>query len=193
MTDEEFKGRDARGLLPKGNSEADARNFYWILFGKLLLCQAPAMALVAQLGASALLPGQAEAVALRLAFVREHGLGFVYVAWYIVYATKVYLTLNANGARGPARLDRPDQHIYRTADGSLVAMANEGDAGRFSNHAAFQILAYTHTSVLPVALMLLSSPLVQIAPSAARTTSTSPFPSSSRVSSCRASSSARSH
>jgi hypothetical protein len=55
-----------------------------------------------------------------------------------VYLTRVYLMINANGARGPAMLDRPDQHIYKVMDAnapddaSYVLMANTGAAGRFN-------------------------------------------------------------
>jgi len=60
-------------------------------------------------------------------------LGYVFAAWYIVFLTRTYMAVNANGARAPARLDRPDQHVYTTLPGGArVLMASAGDAGRFN-------------------------------------------------------------
>ena len=48
-------------------------------------------------------------------------------------------SINANGARLPAKLDRPDQHIYQImaekgplANAPYVLMATTGAAGRFN-------------------------------------------------------------
>lgn len=75
----------------------------------------------------------------KFAFVYDYQLGYVYLAWVIVYLTRMYLTINANGARAAAGCDRPDQHIYKImaaegtlADSPYVLMATAGDAGRFN-------------------------------------------------------------
>jgi uncharacterized MAPEG superfamily protein len=58
---------------------------------------------------------------------------WLYGAWYICFAARAYCTINANATRAPARLDRPDQHVYRVAaTGQVVLMDNEGVFGRFN-------------------------------------------------------------
>ena len=64
--------------------------------------------------------------------------------------------INANGARAPARVDRPDQHIYKImaekgplADAPYVLMATTGDAGRFNRA---QRAAYNMDEGLPLYL-----------------------------------------
>jgi len=56
-----------------------------------------------------------------------------------VLVARSYATVNANGARAPARLDRPDQHIYKImaesgplAGAPYVLMATTGEAGRLN-------------------------------------------------------------
>merc|ERR1712023_187063 len=52
---------------------------------------------------------------------------------------RMVLVINANGARAPARVDRPDQHVYKIMDKDgpnkdtpYVMMANTGPQGRFN-------------------------------------------------------------
>jgi hypothetical protein len=61
------------------------------------------------------------------------------VTWYIVFVTRTYMAINANGARKPARIDRPDQHIYKImtnkkplCDAAYVLMEGSGAGGRFN-------------------------------------------------------------
>ena len=66
-------------------------------------------------------------------FIREYELTYVYVAIFMVYMTRLVMVRNANGARGPTRLDRPDQHIYQVVGtDQIVLMATQGAAGRFN-------------------------------------------------------------
>ena len=152
--EDEFKNRDSRGLrtdVPR-KTEAEVRSMYLWMFAKVLLLQAPFLAtllvlfftygvpdaLLEKVGLAGYLPGHADLVATKFAFIHANQLGFVFLAWYLVYLTRVYLMLNANGARGPAMLDRPDQHIYKVMDANApddapyVLMANTGAAGRFN-------------------------------------------------------------
>ena len=108
------------------------------MYGTLVGVYAPAIALgVYVVGAFVL--GQKEIYDKKFAFIHEYSLGYVFLAHYIVYLTRLYAAINCNGARSPARLDRPDQHIYRimAKQGELssapyVLMANTGAAGRFN-------------------------------------------------------------
>merc|ERR1712039_556510 len=75
----------------------------------------------------------------KFALIYEFQFGYVYLAIWIVAIARSVLVCNANGARGPARVDRPDQQIYKimAADGPLkdapyVMMAGTGAAGRFN-------------------------------------------------------------
>merc|ERR1719240_1744237 len=52
---------------------------------------------------------------------------------------RTLLVVNANAARAPARVDRPDQHVYKimdkdgpNKDAAYVMMANTGLQGRFN-------------------------------------------------------------
>eukprot|EP00873_Tetraselmis_striata_P006529 jgi/Tetstr1/426793/TSEL_017008.t1 len=110
----EFAGRDASGLLPddKAKPEAKARAFYFKLVAR-------------GCGSLRSSPG--------------HDLGYIYLAWFLVLVARSYATVNANEARAPARLDRPDQHIYKImaesgplAGAPYVLMATTGEAGRLN-------------------------------------------------------------
>lgn len=155
--------RDARGLIPSGpaiSSEAEARARYYRVYGKLTMVQAPVIAALV-LGLLTQVPGQSARLAARLAFVHEHDLGAVLACWYIVYSVRLYMNINANGARAPARVDRPDQHLYQVAGGEdapYVFMAEHGAAGRFNRaqRAAFHMdesLALFLSSLLVVAAL----------------------------------------
>ena len=146
----EFAGRDAIGLMDsksKTLSEAAERSKYAGVFLKLIFMQAPALAWAIYGITVYMLPG-GTAITSKLVFIHEHSLGGVFAAWFLVYCTRAYASLNANGARHPARCDRPDQHIYKImaesgplADAPYVMMATSGAAGRFNRaqRAAFNM------------------------------------------------------
>jgi len=136
-------------------TEAEGRAFYFVMLGKLLLLQSPFLGWCAYL-AFKQVPGQAAKVEAKFAFIAAHDLGWVFVAVLVVLFTKAYLVINANGARAGARLDRPDQHIYKImspdkySDAPYVLMATTGAAGRFNRaHRAL----YNYDEVLPVFLI----------------------------------------
>ena len=43
----------------------------------------------------------------------RYQLGYVFLAVWIVSYTRTFLSILANSARAAARLDRPDQHVYK--------------------------------------------------------------------------------
>ena len=51
----------------------------------------------------------------------RYQLGYVFLAVWIVSYTRTFLAILANSARAAARLDRPDQHVYKVmaASGAL--------------------------------------------------------------------------
>ena len=133
--EDEFVGRDATGLQKPGGerTEAQARAFYFRLYGKLVLLQAPALGWALYFCARLSLAGLEE----RFAFAHAYGLGWVFASWYCVYLMRIYLAINANGARAPARVDRPDQHVYRLMSPDsdkqpYVMMVTTGEVGRFN-------------------------------------------------------------
>ena len=78
-------------------------------------------------------------VGAKLQLIADHDLQWVYFAIWIIGLGRSRLMVNANAMRAGARLDRPDQHIYRTMDKQsrgqdvpYVLMANTGSAGRFN-------------------------------------------------------------
>mmetsp|Transcript_9928 Transcript_9928/g.25264 ORF Transcript_9928/g.25264 Transcript_9928/m.25264 type:complete len:236 (-) Transcript_9928:105-812(-) len=137
----EFAGRDASGLLPKDKAkpEAQARAFYFKMIGGLAGFMAPLNAGGLSAATALLFPGQGERFASKLAFIQEYDLGYIYLMWFLVFLARTYATINANGARAPARLERPDQHIYKImaesgplAGAPYVLMATTGEAGRLN-------------------------------------------------------------
>lgn len=79
--------------------------------------------------------------AAKFAFLREHDLGWVYLAVWITAQARARLVVNANAMRAGARVGRPDQHAYIAMDvaaakpeesAPLVLMANTGAVGRFN-------------------------------------------------------------
>ena len=127
----------AAAPAPAPTTEAAARSFYVVLFSKRY---AKGLAVALFLYAVMAYGPFAASVAKKLALLHEYSLGWVYVAWIFVWAARTYAGLNANGARAPTGLDRPDQHIYASDDGS-VKMVNAGDAGCFNRaqRAAFNL------------------------------------------------------
>jgi len=140
-TDSEFEGRDATGLQPKetAKTEAWARSFYFNLLGKLIFLQAPFFAWGSYFLLKYVTPSTMSTSDKKLAFIYEYQIGYVYAAWFVIYLTRMYVMINANGARAAARLDRPDQHIYKImaetgplAGAPYVLLATTGAAGRFN-------------------------------------------------------------
>lgn len=92
-------------------------------------------------------PGQKDIYDRKFEFIHEYQLGYVFLAWFLLHLTRAYLTLNANGARKPTGLDRPDQHIYESSDGTQVRMVGSGVEGRFNRS---QRAAYNMDEGLPL-------------------------------------------
>lgn len=143
----EFSRRDAMGLkplLPDAKSEAQTRQKYFQMIGMFNFVVAPAFAMGLLWLADRLISSK-QAYTDRLVLLREYDLGWLYAAWYILMLTRTYATINANGTREAARVDRPDQHAYKimanpqSKDGSsdlanapYVLMENVGPVGRFN-------------------------------------------------------------
>mmetsp|Transcript_20629 Transcript_20629/g.57554 ORF Transcript_20629/g.57554 Transcript_20629/m.57554 type:complete len:232 (+) Transcript_20629:82-777(+) len=75
----------------------------------------------------------------KFSFLQENQLGYIYLSVWLLCMTRARLVVNANGARAPARVDRPDQHVYKVMDTSgalkdaaYVMMADTGPQGRFN-------------------------------------------------------------
>mmetsp|Transcript_25346 Transcript_25346/g.70911 ORF Transcript_25346/g.70911 Transcript_25346/m.70911 type:complete len:234 (-) Transcript_25346:243-944(-) len=143
-------GRDLTGLLPasKARSEEEERLKYFKMIGGVVTFWAPLIATGLYLVICYFFPGQSALFEAKFAFIRRYDLGWLYCAWYVVSLAKIYVNINANGARAPARLDRPDQHIYQVmaesgplANAPYVLMARDGAAGRFNRaqRAAFNM------------------------------------------------------
>lgn len=125
-------------LTDKTPSEAAETNKY----AKMLLGALPLIGQVLAWGLyffCAKLCGQQALYDNKFSFINAHQLGYVFLAVWIINTARGALVVNANGARAPARVDRPDQHIYKimAASGELknapyVMMANTGPQGRFN-------------------------------------------------------------
>lgn len=135
MTD---KKTDAVGpsFLPKekARSEESERARYVGVFTKLLLLQGPFIAwslyFITKFVSS---EASLRRMETKFELLREYELYYVYWAMFMIVLVRLVLNVNANGARAPTRLNRPDQHIYQVVGKpDLVLMANEGEAGRFN-------------------------------------------------------------
>lgn len=140
--EEDCKRRDGKGLRPgvdtRVASESRERIHYFTLYG-LILAAAPFIAFVVYCCIPIWSPRLSRMVEDRLQFIANNDLHWVYFSWYAVFVTRCYMSINANGARLPARVDRPDQHVYRVmssakpfADMPYVLMVNTGVIGRFN-------------------------------------------------------------
>jgi len=71
-------------------------------------------------------------------FLHKYELGYVFLCVWIMSLARGRLMINANSMRAGARVDRPDQHVYKIMDASAksdapyVLMANTGAVGRFN-------------------------------------------------------------
>mmetsp|Transcript_95606 Transcript_95606/g.169777 ORF Transcript_95606/g.169777 Transcript_95606/m.169777 type:complete len:237 (-) Transcript_95606:70-780(-) len=141
LEEDEFKDRDSQGLQPltekTPTEEAETSKYQ-----KMLLVMMPLIGQVIcwslYLFCSKVL-GHKEIYDKKFEVIHEWQLGYVFLAvWMISYARAAAIC-QANGARAPARVDRPDQHVYKimAASGSLkdspyVMMATTGPQGRFN-------------------------------------------------------------
>jgi len=141
LEENEFTGRDPTGLQEL-TDQTPSEEKETTKYMKMLLIMIPVIGQVlawsTYFGCAKLL-GQQELYDKKFAFLRENQLGYVFLAVWIVSMTRATVVCLANGARGPARVDRPDQHVYKimAADGSLkdapfVMMVNTGPQGRFN-------------------------------------------------------------
>ena len=149
VTADDFANRDERGLVKTPTRPADEaaeRVFYFKLYATWMTSVGPALAWLLYWALGQLAPAARARCDAKLELVREHELGWVYATWLVVFFARTYLAINANGARAAARLDRPDQHVYKImanpaegsdrsrqlADAPYVLMENTGAAGRFN-------------------------------------------------------------
>jgi len=143
---DDFANRDERGLVKTPERPADEaaeRVFYFKLYATWITSVGPGLAWLGYWALGQLAPAARARCDAKLALVCEHELGWLYATWLVVFFARTYLAINANGARAAARLDRPDQHIYKLmtnpkgvpavlADAPYVLMDNTGAAGRFN-------------------------------------------------------------
>ncbi|CAE7763418.1 unnamed protein product [Symbiodinium necroappetens] len=101
--------------------------------------------------------GQQDMYDAKFHFIYEYQLGYVFLAVWLVGMTRTTITILANGARAPARVNRPDQHVYKIMansgplkDAPYVLMANTGAVGRFNRA---QRSMYNTDESLPMYLM----------------------------------------
>jgi hypothetical protein len=141
--EDDYLNRDAMGLQVKQQRtcvEAEERLHYFKLYATLMTNVFP---LLVWLTYTYLLPTVFGSVRVdvdrKLGMIVEYQLGYVYLTWYIIFLTRYYLAINANGARASAKIDRPDQYIFeiKAKEGALaqapyVLMADTGTAGRFN-------------------------------------------------------------
>lgn len=132
------KKTDAVGpsLLPqeKAKSEESERQRYTSNFTKLVLLQGPVIAWTLYFATKFLSSQNAvDKMEEKFEFLRRYDLYYVYWASFMIMMVRLVLNVNANGSRGLARVNRPDQHIYQiVGKEDLVLMATSGAAGRFN-------------------------------------------------------------
>lgn len=137
----EFKGRDAKGLKEsetEPNTEAVEMKKYCLM----LLVVMPVVQILLAVGVYALAAKAFKQQATydnKFKLIYDYQLGWVYLAVYMIALMRTVLIVNANGARAPARVDRPDQHVYKimdkdgaNRDAAYVMMAGTGPQGRFN-------------------------------------------------------------
>lgn len=133
--------RDAMGLQPlteKTPTEAAEASKYRNLLLLIIPVVGQVFAWSTYLCGAKLL-GQQEMYDKKFALIHEFQLGYVYLAIWVISYSRAILVVSANSARAPARVDRPDQHVYqiKAAGGNLkdapyVLMASTGPQGRFN-------------------------------------------------------------
>lgn len=137
-------GRDAQGLTPRKKDgpggDEDAASKAYAQYMKMVFAMIPTIQLVLAVGTffALRLVGFGEKLDAKFAFLTQYDLGYVYLAIYIISMGRNRVMVNANVARAGARVDRPDQHVYKVmdakapADAPLVLMANTGWPGKFN-------------------------------------------------------------
>lgn len=141
LLENEFEGKDAKGLQAATDTtptEAAEKAKYKKLILGFIPMVGQALAWGTYFGLS-YLGGQKEMLDEKFAFVHKYQLGYVFLTTSILSLGRKLLVIEANAARAPARVDRPDQHVYKVmaADGAMkdapyVMMANTGLVGRFN-------------------------------------------------------------
>jgi len=115
---------------------------YFKMFGLFVFVAAPVLAWSTYFLTN-LHDGQKALHKAKFELIYQNDLGYVYLALFLLYLARLYLTINANAARAPTGLERPDQHVYT----GNVMMAGEGAAGRFNRA---QRAAYNMDESLPL-------------------------------------------
>lgn len=143
----EFARRDAMGLkplLPNAKTESETRQRYFKMIGLFNFVIAPTFATGLIWITTNFISSPQQTHADRLKLLREYDLGYLYISYYILMLTRSYATINANGTREEARVDRPDQHAYKImanpqnnntvnlSNAPYVLMENVGPIGRFN-------------------------------------------------------------
>lgn len=133
--------RDEMGLKPESDkipTEAAEIKKYMMMVLLIVPVLGQAFAWATYFGCAKWL-GQQELYDRKFGLIREFQLGFVYLAVWIIGMARALLVSNANGARAPARVMRPDQHVYKVMasegqykEAPFVLMAEEGPQGRFN-------------------------------------------------------------
>ncbi|CAE7895521.1 unnamed protein product [Symbiodinium sp. KB8] len=155
----EFADRDEMGLKPLSDSTPTAAAEMKKYVG-LLLVYVPILSQIlawpTYFVAGRYL-GQQDMYDAKFHFIYEYQLGYVFLAVWLVGLTRTTITILANGARAPARVNRPDQHVYKIMansgplkDAPYVLMANTGAVGRFNRA---QRSMYNTDESLPMYLM----------------------------------------
>lgn len=142
VPEDEFANRDASGLQPEKEdaaTEASEMKKYSIMLLLVVPLLGQVFAWSTYFAVTKLSPTQKDVLDKKFAFIQEHDLGYVFLAVWISTLARGMLVVNANAARAGARVDRPDQHVYKimAASGPLkdapyVLMAGTGPQGRFN-------------------------------------------------------------
>eukprot|EP00434_Breviolum_minutum_P024524 symbB.v1.2.021663.t1/scaffold1886.1/size97136/2 len=159
VTEDEFANRDEMGLQPLTDTTETEDAAFW-KYVRLLLMFIPPLGLgfaAATWAVSVFLLGGKNIIEAKFSFIHQYQLGYVFLAVWIVSYTRTFLSILANSARAAARLDRPDQHVYKVmaASGALkdspyVLMVNTGPVGRFNRA---QRAAYNMDESIPLMLI----------------------------------------
>mmetsp|Transcript_34435 Transcript_34435/g.88327 ORF Transcript_34435/g.88327 Transcript_34435/m.88327 type:complete len:236 (+) Transcript_34435:52-759(+) len=141
LLEDEFKDRDAMGLQPQ-TEKTQTEEQELCKYFKMLVVAMPIAGQVFAWSSYLILTkllGMEAALNTKFAFIHEHELGYVFLAVWLVGYTRAVIVTNANAARAPARVDRPDQHVYKVMaasgplkDAPYVMMAGTGPQGRFN-------------------------------------------------------------
>jgi len=149
-TEDEFPG-DARGLTPsktedgKEVSDDAAAAKAEAMYFKMMFGVIPLVQLVLGTGTYLALKacGATATIDAKFVFLTTWDLGYPLLATYLLGTGRQRIMVNANAARAGARVDRPDQHVYKIMDKHkvlgqpadkmpFVLMANTGWQGKFN-------------------------------------------------------------